>query len=354
MRSRLSTMIPSVEFLLLMTLGSAWASQPTTTHAPEPCAVVESTVGSSQILDPTRTRVDEAEKGASVACEGWVLGTVGHVTLKHRDGYRLTVSGGSFVQLPENNTDGRYSSEGLILFRGQVLIRVPQGSPKFQAITPDGRVRMANSTAILIYSTAEEDTQLISLEGKSSLENRFQPDRRVTADPGEATLISRKTLRTVPSAPKAMSLASLRAKVDEFGVKGTERAEFLERGRTRAERVFVSAEFLKPKSSDGRPLPDEVELPVHKKASGDPVSKLRKVAQTAVRTKEVQKHLARRLAGGHPDSEEIVFPSQFHGKEGRVEVQIEDVAAKFDRERGAVEDRERKRLIEELSHIQPD
>lgn len=319
---------------------SATAAQPAPVEAAEPCATVTAAHGTSRVMDATRTILNDGERGVAVACGGWVMVSQGTLSLEHRDGYRMTFSADSFAQLNENNLTGHFDREALTLFRGQVMIRSPQGSPTFQGITPDGRVRLANATGLLIYATGDEETQLIALDGKSSLENRFLAEQRVTVAPGEVTSMSRKTARTMPSIPQAVAIASLRGKLDGLRVREADRDRYLARARTRADRTFASV--VKPKAKAKHPLPDEVD------------SRARILAQkrSEAEKKKIQAHVARRLAGGHASAEEIVFPSRFHGKEGRLELEVEDVAARYEQSQFAAEDLEKKRLIEELAHIQ--
>ena len=77
-------------------------------------------------------------------------------------------------------------------------------------ITPNARARLERASAIVIYSAGDEESQLITLEDEASLENRFEPSRKMTVKQGEASSLNFTLLRVVPSAPRAIAQASLR------------------------------------------------------------------------------------------------------------------------------------------------
>lgn len=359
MRSRLTNKIA-----LLITASAslsavtAHASRVAAEGVPAACAVLDSFSGSVQVLDSSRSTVSEAEKNGGVPCGGWVSVGHGAAVLVHRDGYKFHLASGSFVQLLEPNADGKRAGDAVVVFKGQVFAESVRGGAELRIITANGRARLPKGSALVIYSAAADETQIVAVEGKAFLENRFQPEARVAIAPGEASSMNFKQLRTVPAAPKAMALASLRAKLGEFQLPQRYRDVALGKAKERRERTFASEIAVKEAQEPQEvAYADEADAqPVRAPASGSADLKVKDSPARgiyAARTDidPVKRQLVRKLAGGEGVGEEILFPNHVRGKPRKFEVDVEDPGPGFDRAARAQEEKEKRRLIEELSQI---
>jgi hypothetical protein len=210
------------------------------TTAPVPCAIISAVAGQVDVLDSSRTHLLDSAEKASIPCGSWVSVGKGSVELKHRDGFKLNAGAGTFLQLPEPNTDGKYSGDQAILFRGQVFAQAGGGSGQLRVLTANARARVQRGSAIVVYSQEDEETQIVALDHSSTLENRFQVSRKVEAKAGEATSLNFKQLRVVPSTPRAVALAALRPKFDDLRVPERDRKTALRTAQARQERLFAS------------------------------------------------------------------------------------------------------------------
>ncbi len=349
----------------------AWATPAETAESVSvPCAVLEDFSGDVEVLDSSRTHLVSLSRRTGVPCGGWVGVGKGYAKLKHRDGHRAHVGAGSFVQVPQDNADGKRSGEQLVLFRGQVYAQASGGNDELRIITANARARVTRGTIIVVYNQEDDETQLVALEGKSLIENRFETSRRVTVKPGEASALNFKLLRVVPSIPRAVAYASLKPKFDDLRVPERERSHAVRTARERQDRVFASA-LVKDKDvdeeDDGE---DQSEAPAKVAAA----SQAEKKAVKAAKAKELEaikkaapiteyarhptdgnegdlrEHWVNRMVAGEKVGEKILFPDKFYGRPRKVKVEVEDIDAKFS-QRKQEADVEKARLIEELSQI---
>jgi len=214
------------------------------------CGEVEAFGGEVQLFDPTRTRVIEVSKKASVPCGGWVsVGpSEGWILVHQRDGYQVNLGTGAFVQFPSAH-EGGAGKDALVVFRGQAYVKSLISGSEIQLITPNARARLGQGTVLFSYQSNESQSQLISLEGRASIENRFAGQRRIQLNPGEASSLDFQSLRVVPSTPQAVSLASVDARLKPLFLDETSRGEALAAIRKRAERKLAARLPIPPKVS---------------------------------------------------------------------------------------------------------
>src|SRR5690606_17389117 len=92
----------------------------------------------------------------------------------------------------------------------------PKGGHPLRVLTANGRVRIEHGQAVVTYSGADEETQVISLRNSATLENRFADSRRITVKEGEATSLNFRVKRVVPETPAAVSVSAIKALLADF------------------------------------------------------------------------------------------------------------------------------------------
>jgi hypothetical protein len=207
------------------------------------CAVLEKFAGEVQILDYTRTKILPSTQKSTVPCGGWVsLETKpgAWASLKHRDGYVLRLSPGTYIELLEQNQAAKFMGDAIVLYRGSVYVEAGDGAPELRIVTANARARIDHAAALLVYSPKDEETQLITLENQASLENRFEASRRVRAKAGELTELNFSLRRVLPSMPQAISESSLQGRLAEVHLDEKKMNGFLAVARHRASRKFAA------------------------------------------------------------------------------------------------------------------
>lgn len=319
-----------------------------------PCAVLEDFGGGVQILDSTRKKIVDATRKAGVSCGGWVSVESGWAHLNHRDGHRIRLGSKTFVQFLENNPDGYFSGDPVQLYKGQLLGQAGGGSGELRVITANARMRVGHGSAILIYDVNAEETQLVQLEKTATLENRFEPTGKVTVRAGEASSLNLKQMRVTPTLARAVSVASLKPRLQDLHVRDREKSFAVRTAQERSERTFAS--ILDPDVT-GEP---EKQSP-HKKAhshSRKPASQKivlsKNYSRHSAPTKEdeeVSRHIIQRMVAGEREGEQILYPDRFAGNPQKVKIEIEDVDSKAAHARHQKDDEEKRRVLEELSRI---
>lgn len=203
------------------------------------CAVLESFSGEVQILDSTRSRLLDTFSKAPIPCGSWVSVVTGWASLVHREGYRVKLAANTFVEVPEPSAASTGSGDQFMLFRGQIYAISGDGSKELRISTANARARMSRGRLILVFNHSEEETQLITLANRASLENRFENSRKILAKAGESSSLNFKMLRVVPSAPRAISETAMKVKMDELAFDDRERVYALKVVRLRQERKLA-------------------------------------------------------------------------------------------------------------------
>ena len=330
-------------------IGPAFAMKPESAEAPVPllCGTILRSTGQVQILDPSRTRVLDTGPGEGIPCGGWVsVGPgIGWVSIKHRDGFELYASSGAFLQLNEARPDP------VLLYKGELYAQVDD-EYELRIITANGRAKMKHGTFVMIYNQAEEDTQLVSLGNPAWLENRFEPTARVKVSGGEATSLNFKLMRIMPSMPKAVGVTALKQKLASFPLETPVEGQALKAAHERQERMIASQILDENPSSEtlqqinlGRSPAGKIETP-----KGD-----YKRHKTHPNDAQARKKWINRLVAGHPAGEKLLFPKKGLGHHGigagNGPVQIEELGSEVTTRKSQQDDKEKRRLIEELSRI---
>lgn len=215
-----------------ISVATAWAKTPTGTEPGSValCGVLERTAGDAQLLDPSRTQLLDTLPRTGLPCGSWAsVGEAGVIALRLKEGFRIQIGAGSFVQLVAG-------PEQLIVYRGQVHAESQDSSGELRILTPNARARMSRGKAMVVYSLKTEESQLVTLENKASLENRFKPHPKVFAKAGEATSVNFKLMRSAPSTARAVSVAALKEKLALLPLDEHEQADAIQTARLRGER----------------------------------------------------------------------------------------------------------------------
>jgi hypothetical protein len=362
----------------LLSVSAAIAREATTQeNVAAPCAIVENYRGDLEILDPSRTHSIAVSKNTGIPCGGWVSSDAGWAIIHHRDGHEFRIGPHTFIEIPENNAT---SPDQVVLYHGEMFGSTEGGGGDLRIITANARARLPKGNLLINYDQENQDTQMIALDAPATLENRFEPSKKILVQAGESTSLNFKELRVVPTFAKAVSIAALKEKLSLFHVSEREAAEAYEIAQARAERRLAASltpeqeadaaakEAAKNHNDDLNSAGDDLQFKKTEKRVGS-----RKLASTSKKGESrtgsssylrhpinpdeaavLKTHWARRMTGGEDVGESILFPEKSHGKPRQVKVLIEDPAAQMDARKKRTEDAEKRRLIEELSQIHED
>ncbi len=177
------------------------------------CAVLDDFDGKIQLLDSSRAFVIDTEPNAAIPCGGWISVQTGWAKVIHRDGYRLQIGAGTFLQFARPEEE-----EPLVLYRGQFLLDAGNGSEEVTVLTANARIRQKSGRSLVIYSEASEESQLISVEKTATIESRFEARTLVPVRVGHLSALNQKALRLLPTPPAAVTIVQLKSKLRELGI----------------------------------------------------------------------------------------------------------------------------------------
>jgi hypothetical protein len=328
-----------------------------------PCAKLKRVGGRVEILDATRTHVLVTRESAPIGCGSWISVREGWAVIQHRDGQTIHAGPNTFFQIPDNNPDGYFSGDHVVLYQGEIAASSGGGAGEFRVVTANARARVVRGDALVVFSPQDESTQLIALEQSAMLENRFRGDVRITVHQGEATVLDFSRKRVVPSTPAAVALSSLRDKVLELGLSDEEKHHYMELAKARGDRAFpkllvTSPEELRAaarKPASTRSRSHETYPATEKTSWRQPASQYLRHDISAEEQELLREKQVSHLVGGNVGGEKALFPNQFYGKPQKAAVHVVDADARRGRAaaRGKV-DPEKAKLIEELSRLGPD
>lgn len=318
-----------------------------------PCAILEDFAGDVELIDPARSRILETAPQAGIPCSAWISTKQGWGKVRLRDGHWINLGSNTFVQFPEPQGDH------VVVYRGEVFAQTGEGSGELRVLTANARARIKLGSSIVLYNQADEESQLIALNGSSYFENRFEPESGLKVKAGEASDLNFRALRTVPSTPRVVSVALLKPmfldlKLSERGI-----ASAFDAVEKRKERKFASllvddsGEVTKSKSPNLRApaaitsaiTPEEKQKAqenIIQKYGRHPPSK----DDAALNT-----YLSRKIVAGQDVGEKILFPDRFYGRPQEVKVLIVDPLGTFKERHQKEELAEKAKIIEELSRI---
>ena len=324
------------------------------------CATVKTFTGEVQILDSTRTRVIDTEIGAAVPCGGWISVDVGWAELTHSDGRYLRVGTNSFVEIPLRRKDGGTGFDShLVLYKGRVFAEANGQNGETIIITPNATIRQGTGKFLAIFGQSDEESQVIALSEPASLENRFEPSRKIEVRPGEATTLTLGNNRILPTTPAAVMISSLKMTLLDLNFSEDEQREIIAIIRQRQEMKFASMAPPKtiPKSTvtaDRAPAGAADHKGGHGSATGSAANNGHPAPDP---NSEIGKHWVSRLVGRDPASaNEMLFPNvtdageEGDGKGNSVKAKAASAAKKANEEKIASRS-EKQKLLEALSKL---
>ncbi|MBY0471717.1 hypothetical protein K2X30_11175 [bacterium] len=339
----------SLIVLAAFSAQSAYAvsKQTPQSEAAAPCAVLEKFGGPVRLLDATRTDVVDPAYNVGIACNGWVsIDGDGWALIRHANGYEFHLGSGSFMQIRELK-DAKAPAEHVVLYQGSLFARVHTSNGELRVATANGRAKIASGSLVVTFSQVEEETQVIAVEKETRFENRFEPSRKIAVRAGEASTLGFRTGRVLPTAPRAISIASMRDKLHELGLEEKDYQIAIRSVRERQERKSVALNEASPKK--GRSI---ASLRKSKNASYERHPSRGLAADNAVRNAMIK-----RVVGGEPEGSKILFPDITTRTPSSVGIQVRSIESRAGYQATATEkheELEKKKLIEELSNMHPD
>ncbi len=219
------TSTKTVAFAALLSIGSALAGVPSA-HAAEPnesgggkvCGVLRVFQGDLQVFDSSRTHLGEASFGTKLRCGDWVAIETGRATIEHVGGASLLVSENTFFQILDPQSGVNPEHAQIALYRGEFMVQSGEKSPVV-VVTPNAIARVEKGGAFVVFSSSAEESQIVGLGGKASLENRFFGEKKATAGFAQFVAFANPVERIVPEEPRWVNARDLNARLTKIGVE---------------------------------------------------------------------------------------------------------------------------------------
>lgn len=326
MKAKLQLNITKALALLLVT-APVFASEPNESGAGKVCGVLRSFEGETQIFDYTRTHLGDAAFGVKLHCGDWVSVEKGKATIEHTAGAAFLIGENSFFQVldPQSGDNAEHAHIGL--YRGEFMVQPAKA--EIRVVTPNAVARVEKGGAFVVYSTSAEETQLVGLGAKSSLENRFFPERRMAADFAKVVTFTNPVERLVPDQARYVNARDLNERLAKLEIPAALR-DSIEKA-------------VKAGSKTKMP----VTLAVTARPNSHPEVKV-------VATGEFASHDANYLGSDTPKPKPNRAPASAPRAKAASRKRVKSAEPNFALKREASDESEKKKLLQALSSMRPD
>jgi hypothetical protein len=200
---------------------SSFAAQPNESGAGKVCGVLRSFEGDTQIFDYTRTHIGDAAYGTKLHCGDWVSVDKGNATIELVIGAGVLAGENTFFQILDPQSGENPEKAHLALYRGEFLVQPSKGEARI--VTPNSVGRVEKGGAYVVYSSASEETQIVGMGGKTSLENRYFPEPRMIAGFGKVVTFANPVERLLPDEARFVNTRDLGERLARLGVPASVR-----------------------------------------------------------------------------------------------------------------------------------
>ncbi len=214
--TKISAIFTGGLFVGVLFLQTSLAQQPVESGAGQICGILKSFQGDVQVFDYSRTHIGDAGFGTKLRCGDWVSVESGKAVIEHSNGSGILVSENSFIQVmdPQSGTNPEHAH--IALYRGEFLLQASKAQTR--VVTPNAIARVDKGGAYVIYSSTSEESQIVGMGGKATLENRFFPERAMTAEFAHIVTFSNPVERLVPEMGRPVNAKELNARLALIGV----------------------------------------------------------------------------------------------------------------------------------------
>jgi hypothetical protein len=308
-----------------------------------PCGILEGFLGDVQILGSDKKELIDPKIRTPLPCGAWISINRGWAQIRHQNGPHVHLSGQTFAQLNDFRKEGDFKGDHLILYRGQIYAVAGDGEDEFRILSSTGRARVKRGKVVILFSPVESNMQLIALENYATLENRFEVSRKIKVQAGESSELNFRLMRVTPTPPKAVSVAALRPRLAQLRVLEGDQFEAIRAVVRRQNRQFASNLSIDEDGFEPEAPVADRKLASTSKAKSNYSRHPQDSSGPALR-----EHWVTKLVGDKKSGEKLLFPNKL---QNQLPNQLEDPSEKLNIKKKTEHDEEKKRLIEELSHI---
>lgn len=196
--------------------GTAYAQQPVESGAGQICGTLKNFQGEIQIFDYTRTHLGDSTFGKKLHCGDWVSVEKGKAVVEHASGAGMLISENSFIQILDPQSGENPEHAHVALYRGEFLFQAGKGESR--VVTPNAIGRVKGGGAFVVYSSSSEESQIVGLGGKATLENRFFSEKSMPAEFASMVSFTNPVERLIPEQGRPVNAKELNARLARLGV----------------------------------------------------------------------------------------------------------------------------------------
>lgn len=329
-----------------------------------PCGTLEKFGGAVQVLNPSRARALDLENKMILSCGSWVSVAKGWAVVRSIEGQKAQLGPGTFLQILHPRMGGLSENaekgDTFTLLKGKIFVRAPTGTSELRIATANARARVERGNALVMYSDTHEESQVVSMGVKVSLENRFENQKVIALKPGEMSTLNFKVLRVVPSTARAIMINQLKAQLNEVHLEDREITRSIQIAQARNERKFAAQliddfdpadeVFYHSREKKSQRAPAQVKI--------NPEDYARYIAQEG--DEELNAHLKKKITAGDPDGEKLLesvgsadSKAVANKKSSGRKPASADPDAE-DKKKEKLKQKHKKELLNEISKLKPD
>ncbi len=208
----------SVIALAVSAIPSVLAEEPVDSGVSPVCGSLDTFNGKVQVFDADRSVIRDVTTGMRIHCGDWVSVESGLAHIRQiQSGAKLTFTAGTFAQVVNAGSTTSSIREHLVLYRGEVYAK-QASKEEFRIITPQARVTFSASEGYVLAQDSLGQTQILMVEGRSKIQNRFVEHSPVVVGEGKFSKVGASNNRNLPLDPRFAEPNMMQERLEKFAV----------------------------------------------------------------------------------------------------------------------------------------
>ena len=282
------------------------------------CGFIKEWKGDLEILGANRSYLIKPKKGKPLPCESWISVKKGWVKIRHRLGYMMTLSEGTFVELYGKKMENRVT-----LYQGEVFMQSYHGGPSPVVVTPNAYMTIDRGMGMLSFDQDIRKSQMVMLDHQGTLKNRFLPKAHVTIKAGESSHIDLSYSRNTPKTPRVVKIDSLKTHLHRFQLDKSTYALIFDHIKERENRNIAST---LPQEVRGRSIASETKVYDKNKKE---------------KNEKAQEVWLKRVVGGEKQGVPMLYPKKMKVNKREIQFEYSSESRK----------KEKQKVLEKLSEM---
>ena len=211
------------KFLILTLLGLIFTgiSRGTGTSENSPCAVVTKSGKGVEAIPLKGKILTRFKDHAPLECGSMIVTHAEGISIRLDNQVTIKIAPNSFFEI------AKAKKESHRLYRGEVLVDAPVGTPVQAITTPNGKVMLQGGVDWIQYHAEEKETTVAAFSKTCKFQNKFDERAEQTVHAGEMSRLALDGERIIPTQPELVEPGSAESALEHFDLAAEEKTKFM-------------------------------------------------------------------------------------------------------------------------------